>query len=114
MSVLSGGGVVSSSSSNRSVVVVGRDEPTVYDKRPDNDNFNSRFFINYIFYLCPALCCSNSDYKYTSYFEAKGDTISILRSQSEFRFFVLFAFLQPQSTRLVRIQVDDGANCLFT
>ena len=50
MSVLSGVGVVSSSSSNRSVVVVGRDEPTVYDKRPDNDNFNSRFFINnYIF-----------------------------------------------------------------
>ena len=90
MSVLSGVGVVSSSSSNRSVVVVGRDEPTVYDKRPDNDNFNSRFFI--IIYLCPALCCSNSDYKYTSYFEAKGDTISILRSQkSEFRFFVLFA-----------------------
>ena len=83
MSVLSGVGVVSSSSSNRSVVVVGRDEPTVYDKRPDNDNFNSRFFLLFI-YLCPALCCSNSDYKYTSYFEAKGDTISILRSQSEF------------------------------
>ena len=92
MSVLSGVGVVSSSSSNRSVVVVGRDEPTVYDKRPDNDNFNSRFFI--IIYLCPALCCSNSDYKYTSYFEAKGDTISIAlffeaKANLDFLFYLL-------------------------
>ena len=53
MSVLSGVGVVSSSSSNRSVVVVGRDEPTVYDKRPDNDNFNSRFFISLLYIFVP-------------------------------------------------------------
>ena len=55
MSVLSGVGVVSSSSSNRSVVVVGRDEPTVYDKRPDNDNFNSRFFL-LLLYICAPRC----------------------------------------------------------